>query len=114
MRAVLNTGDAHDVSGVIITLCDQVLCSSEHLRAVESAALESGSEIVASGYSEVAGVPAYFARAMFAELEKLEGEQGAGSLIRAQRERCRVVPFPDGAVDIDWRDDLERLGATTL
>jgi molybdenum cofactor cytidylyltransferase len=108
LRAVLNTADAHDVSGVIITVCDQVLCSSEHLRALESVALESGSEIVASGYSEVAGVPAYFARAMFAELEELEGEQGAGTLIRARREGCHVVAFPDGAVDIDTLDDLER------
>jgi molybdenum cofactor cytidylyltransferase len=97
---------SNDVEGLIITVCDQVLCTSDIIRALENVAVSSGAEIVASGYSETIGVPAYFAQSMFGQLEDLEGEQGAGSLIRRHYEKCEVVPFQDGSVDIDTVADF--------
>lgn len=111
LREVLSCSP--DVEGVVITVCDQILCTSQHLRMLVISALSSKSEIVASGYSEVAGVPAYFHRRMFAELEKLEGEKGAGSLIRTYKKECHILPFPDGNLDIDTPSDFEKLRAYT-
>jgi molybdenum cofactor cytidylyltransferase len=100
-----------NVDGVIITVCDQVLCTSDILRALENLALSSGAEIVASGYSETIGVPAYFSQSMFSQLQHLEGEQGAGSLIRKDYEKCQVLPFEDGSVDIDTVADFVNFSA---
>jgi molybdenum cofactor cytidylyltransferase len=109
VREVAKT--SNDVHGVIITVCDQVLCTSDTLRVLENVALSSDVEIVASGYSETIGVPAYFSQSMFSQLEHLEGEQGAGSLIRRHCDRCLVVPFEGGSLDIDTVADLANLTA---
>ncbi len=98
-----------EVRSAIITVCDQVFCTAMHLVELERTALMTGAEIVASGYSDIAGVPAYFASTMFAKLENLKGDRGAAFLIRACRERCQVVPFPPGSVDIDTVSDLKSL-----
>jgi molybdenum cofactor cytidylyltransferase len=109
LHAALQHAATPRVRGAIITVCDQVFCTAAHLRALESTALTTGAEIVASGYSDIAGVPAYFASTMFAELENLEGDRGAAFLIRTYRERCRVVLFPLGSVDVDTANDLKNL-----
>jgi len=73
----------------------------------------SGAEIVASGYADVAGVPAFFRSSVFSELENLTGNRGAAVVIRAfshgDPDDLRVVPFPEGAIDIDTADDLAGL-----
>jgi CTP:molybdopterin cytidylyltransferase MocA len=102
---------SNDVHGLIITVCDQVLCTSDTLRALKNVSLSSGAEIVASGYSGTIGVPAYFSQSMFAQLEQLEGDQGAGSLLRRDYDKCQVVPFEDGSVDIDTAADFVNLSA---
>jgi molybdenum cofactor cytidylyltransferase len=98
-----------ELQGVIITVCDQPFCTPGHLQALAAAAQTTGAEMVASSYSGTAGVPAFFSSTMFEELSQLTGDRGAASIIRAFNTRCRVVPFPQGSLDIDTADDLERL-----
>jgi CTP:molybdopterin cytidylyltransferase MocA len=86
-------------------LCDQPLITVEHLRNL----LAIDAPIVATRYSNIAGVPAVFAPEFAADLLALRGDRGARAVIEAHRDVTRVVPFEDAAVDIDTADDLRRL-----
>jgi molybdenum cofactor cytidylyltransferase len=101
------------VDGAVITVCDQPFCTAEHLKLLVETARVSGAEIVASGYADVAGVPAFFRSTVFSRLENLTGNRGAAMVIRAfsygDPDDLRVVPFPEGAIDIDTADDLAGL-----
>ena len=101
------------VDGAVITVCDQPFCTAEHLKLLVETARVSGAQIVASGYADVAGVPAFFRSSVFSRLENLTGNRGAATVIRGflhgDSAGLRVVPFPEGAIDIDATDDLARL-----
>jgi molybdenum cofactor cytidylyltransferase len=90
---------------ILIMLCDQPLITIEHLRNL----LAIDAPIVATGYADIAGVPAVFAPEFASELLALRGDRGARALIEAHRDVTRVVPFEDAAVDIDNEDDLRKL-----
>jgi molybdenum cofactor cytidylyltransferase len=90
---------------ILIMLCDQPFITIEHLR--ELVAIDA--PIVASGYSNIAGVPAAFAPQFAAELLALRGDRGARVVIEAHRDVVHIVPFDDAAVDIDTEYDLRKL-----
>jgi molybdenum cofactor cytidylyltransferase len=92
-------------SRILIMLCDQPLITIEHLR--ELIAIDA--PIVATGYANIAGVPAVFAPEFAAELLALRGDRGARVVIEAHRDVTRVVTFEDAAVDIDSEEDLREL-----
>jgi molybdenum cofactor cytidylyltransferase len=92
---------------ILIMLCDQPLITTEHLQNL----LALDAPIVATGYADIAGVPAVFAREFASELLALHGDRGARTVIEAHRDVTRVVPFEDAAVDIDNEDDLRKLRA---
>jgi len=96
---------AGDNARVLIMLCDQPLITIEHLREL----LAIDAPIVATGYADIAGVPAVFAPEFASELLALLGDRGARVVIEAHRDVTRVVPFEDAAVDIDSADDLRKL-----
>ena len=102
------------VDGAVITVCDQPFCTADHLKLLEDTASGTGSEIVASGYAGVAGVPAFFRSTVFSKLENLTGNRGAAMVIRGFLHGVSgglsVVPFPEGAFDIDTPGDLAGLG----
>ena len=100
---------APQTSHVVLTVCDQPLCTAAHLQSLVATATVTGSEIVASGYSGISGVPACFASSLFPELASLTGDRGAGQLIRRHADLATVVPFPGGEADIDTLEDLTRL-----
>lgn len=66
-------------------------------------------EIAASAYDDTLGIPAVFSRSLFESLLALEGDKGAKSLILKNRETAVSVPFEEGHIDIDTRQDYERL-----
>ncbi|HEV7486961.1 MAG TPA: nucleotidyltransferase family protein [Thermoanaerobaculia bacterium] len=92
-------------SRLLIMLCDQPLITARHLR--ELIAIDA--PIVATGYANIAGVPAVFAPEFASELLALRGDRGARVVIEAHRDVTRVVTFEDAAVDIDTADDLRKL-----
>lgn len=97
MAASIRCGLRATSGDVLLTLCDQPLVTASHLQAL----VESGSPIAASGYSGIAGVPAFFTAAYRDELLSLRGDTGARRVIEAHRDVVRVVPFEDAAVDVD-------------
>jgi molybdenum cofactor cytidylyltransferase len=94
----------------LILVCDQPYLSAEHLVNLRSEKASRGDEtIVVSGYAQVIGIPAIFPSSQFAELLKLEGDQGARSLLRTSTCSLAIVPFPDGEIDVDLPSDLSNL-----
>jgi molybdenum cofactor cytidylyltransferase len=55
------------------------------------------------------GVPALFTRSVFEELLLLADKAGAKSIVLRSRERVASLSFPEGQIDIDTWEDLERL-----
>ena len=90
-----------EVSGVVVLTCDMPKVTAEHLRGLGA---EPG-EAAASEYAGRRGVPAYFPRALFAELLGLQGDAGARELLRT----ARGVELVGGEMDVDTVADLERL-----
>ena len=97
--------------GVLLTLCDQPRVGAEALGRIASAFTSARREetIAAAAYEGTVGVPVLFGRAYFEALRTLPEEAGAKGLLRRHAERVVAVPLPEGAVDIDTREQFERL-----
>lgn len=106
----LEASDSKQVLEAAVLLpCDQPHLSSEVLNGLIDAHHASGKPIVVSGYEGVWGVPMLFARSLWPELLALGGSRGAQSIALRHAEEVECVPFPLGALDVDTRDDYERL-----
>jgi CTP:molybdopterin cytidylyltransferase MocA len=91
-----------------VVLGDQPLLDVSHLTALRDAWL-SGAPLVASRFAGVLGAPAVFDRSRWSELAQLEGDQGAGRLLRAGD--VVAVEWASGAVDVDTEEDVIGLAA---
>jgi molybdenum cofactor cytidylyltransferase len=94
---------------VLLLLCDQAKLSAEILFELMRMSVEAGSLITASSYAARLGVPAIFPKQLYPDLLKVEGDQGARSIIQHYLNQTTVVDFPDGAIDIDTPQDLAYL-----
>ncbi|MDB4965776.1 MAG: 4-diphosphocytidyl-2C-methyl-D-erythritolsynthas e [Myxococcales bacterium] len=95
---------------VLLAVCDQPLLTSEHVAALVEAHRQHPGSLVASRYDDdVVGVPALFPRALFAELRAMAPHSGAKAIIQRHRDMTVLLPFPEGAFDIDTPDDYEQL-----
>ena len=92
--------------GVILAVCDQPRMTATHCNALIRAAESAPARAAASFYGGSPGVPAFFPRALFADLLALTGDRGAKGILTAQRERLVTVAWPDGAIDIDTAEDI--------
>ena len=97
------------VAAAVLMLCDQPHVTSEIISGLVAAYRATGRRVVASAYGGVFGVPALFARALFAELARLEGAAGAKQVIKRHAAEAHFLPFRGGEVDVDTPDDFSRL-----
>ncbi|MGI9272242.1 MAG: nucleotidyltransferase family protein [Woeseiaceae bacterium] len=104
VRAVEHVADA-----VVVVLADQPLITSAHLAALIQAWSDDESDIVATSYAGISGVPALFARNCFSSLLELEGDRGARTLLDDARFEVRKIEFADAAVDVDTVEDLAKI-----
>lgn len=97
--------------GVLLMLCDQPLVGVEALGRVARAWAEVEREdaVAAAAYEGTVGVPTVFGRAYFGALRGLPEEGGAKGLLRRFAEKVVAVPLPEAGVDIDTREQFERL-----
>lgn len=93
-----------ELKGVLITLADQPRITSVHLRSILESAT-SNSDIVATEFQGIKGVPAYFSKKYLEELKNLKGDVGAMVLIQKWSKYVKGVPFPAAAMDIDTEQD---------
>ena len=113
-RGMERLGEAVEkVDGVLLTLCDQPLVGAEALGRLVAVFASAGREdaIVSAAYEGTVGVPVLFGRAYFETLRTLPEDAGAKGLLRRYAERVVAVPLPEGAVDIDTREQYDRLNA---
>ena len=65
--------------------------------------------IAASAYENTLGIPAIFAEPLFEELLELVGDKGAKAIIMKNRMNVLPVEFAKGHIDIDTREQYEKL-----
>jgi molybdenum cofactor cytidylyltransferase len=94
---------------VAVLLADQPLVRAGHLTAMRRLADVSQSPIVAARYGGTVGVPAFFHRALFPELEALAPTAGARHLLKLPGQQVAVFDLPEAAVDIDTPEDFSAL-----
>jgi molybdenum cofactor cytidylyltransferase len=112
MASSIQCGLAHvapHLERAVIALGDQPLVTAAHLNSLASSL--GLYDMAATRYPQgVLGVPAAFRRNLFAELNKLTGDQGARALIARSAGKISQVPF-DKILDIDTPSDLEEANA---
>ena len=111
LKAGLNRAEP-DCRAVLITLCDQVLVTEEHLRLLLDLWLTTPSEIVASNYAGTVGTPAVIPAGFYPQIRQLEGDTGAKAILKNNADRVRTLPVPDAEFDLDVPADLEKLRIT--
>ncbi len=97
-----------EFDAALFLVVDQPLLHAGLLREMIRQHQQDDARIVAADYGDRLGVPVLFDRAYFPQLLELEGDRGARSLLRKQRNSVARVPFPGGATDLDTPQDLER------
>jgi molybdenum cofactor cytidylyltransferase len=99
---------APDIDAAIITLCDQPLVTPAALRRLSEAYAKTSAPVVAAEYEGTVGVPALFSSALFGRLLELKGDTGAKTIIR-NSPVVEKISMPEAALDIDTKQDLQRL-----
>jgi len=106
--AINEINNDHSVDKAIIMLCDQPFVNATLLNALIVQQIETGKPIVACNYSGITGVPALFARSLFADLLQLQGHEGAKKILNAHANEVATIQFEKGSIDIDTPDDYEQ------
>jgi molybdenum cofactor cytidylyltransferase len=107
LRALLQSQKSID--GTLFTLVDQPMVTTKTLRSLVAAARKKALPVAAAEYDGIAGVPAFFDRAIFPELRRLAGPEGARKVILKSPQRVARVPFPAGAIDLDFPEDYAKI-----
>ena len=97
------------MEGAIFMVCDQPYVTSLLLNTLIAAHQTTSKPIVASGYDNTVGPPAFFKKKFFPELLQLNGDVGAKSVIKQHAGEVEIVLFPRGSMDIDTEDDYQKL-----
>jgi molybdenum cofactor cytidylyltransferase len=103
------TEHASDIDAALVLVCDQPAVNARFIERLIATHEARRKNIVASSYADTVGVPALFDRSLFKELLSLGDEAGAKSIILQNPEHVIQLPFPEGAIDIDTREDWEKL-----
>lgn len=85
-----------DCTHVLLMLADLPELEADDLRSVLRVAETDEDALIWRGASEAGrpGHPVLIDRALFAEIEELEGDVGAASLFKRYKDRLRLVPLP--------------------
>jgi len=98
-----------NVSDVLLLLCDQPFITPALLQTLISTHLRHNKGITACTYGPVTGSPALFSSKYFPALLALAEPEGARKIIRQHQDDMNTIPFPEGIIDIDTPEDLEKL-----
>lgn len=95
-----------DVRAVVIALADQPFVAADHLNLLAEEFYRTKKSVIAARYNATIGVPALFAREVFADFEQLSGDKGAKPIIEKHRNSLLTIDLPEAAFDIDTPFDL--------
>ncbi|WP_223034210.1 nucleotidyltransferase family protein [Hanstruepera marina] len=100
----------NDCEGVMIALADQPLIPVLHYTTVIETFSKGKKQIIASAYeSKRLGVPALFDRHYFKHLIDLDGDRGAKSIIKQNRDNVIAIDAKDYMADLDTLEDYNSL-----
>jgi molybdenum cofactor cytidylyltransferase len=99
----------NDIEKIIITVSDQPFVSSSLFKQLYKTQEESVQHIIACTYADTIGTPVLFTQKYFDGLLSLEGDEGAKKILLANKGDVATVDFPQGNIDIDTKDDYEKL-----
>ena len=100
--------------GVLISLVDQYRTNSDLIYELISMFHNNPNKLVVCRYgNDVVGPPAIFPKRLFSQLAKLEGDRGAGKVIKMEKntasDQVIEIYFENGHFDVDTVEDLENL-----
>jgi molybdenum cofactor cytidylyltransferase len=100
-----------DVQGALVILADQPGLTVELLRSLTERYQTTRAPIVVPFHRGQRGNPVLFDRALFAELQAVEGDQGGRALLTRYRQSLERFEVDDGAIliDVDTRQDYRAL-----
>jgi len=100
-------------SHILIALVDQVLISTEHYQQMINKSLAEPDKIIATSSANKLMAPAIFPKKYFSELMKLQGDKGAGALLKryVKHEPTQIITLPcsPAQLDVDTLADLEHI-----
>lgn len=94
---------------ILILLSDQPLVTGDKIQELIEMHIATGKPATFSEYAGDVGVPAIFSEALFADLQKLKGDQGAKKFIGSKNFKFGVLKFETANFDIDTAADVELL-----
>jgi len=97
-----------DTYAVVVVLADQPFVTAELVDELIDRYLEKGCEVVTSSSGGLVSPPVLFASTVFREIEALEGDVGAKSVVMRHSDAERVEVDPDRLLDVDTAEDIER------
>jgi len=92
-------------SAVLIALGDQALLDSADYQRLLDVAAMNPDRPVAARYQQTVGVPAVFPARYFKRLAALQGDRGAGSILKSDPDVI-ALDMPNAAIDIDTPEQL--------
>ena len=97
--------------GVLLAVSDQPLIDINHYNKLINSCIDNN-RIIASCYKDNLGVPAVFGSAYFGELESLDKDAGAKSIIKNHLDCLIRMDAPFGEIDLDTKERYERFYST--
>jgi molybdenum cofactor cytidylyltransferase len=109
IRLGIERAEAFEAEAALLLLADQPLLDSEIIGQYIERMTGKPDQIIAADHGVAIGPPMLFGSDWFPYLKTLEGDQGARHLVRARKETIDLVPWPEGSIDIDTPEDLQKL-----
>jgi molybdenum cofactor cytidylyltransferase len=103
-----------NAAAVILAVCDQPFVTAALFTAMMDLHKRSAKKIVACSYAGSVGTPVLFEQQYFDVLQQLHGTAGAKKIVLQHQAEVALVPFPQGAIDIDTEEDYIALLQQTL
>ncbi len=103
-RGVIAAAAVQHYDGIMIALADQVHLGTQDFRRLIDC--YDGRRIAAASYAGTPGVPAIFPPALFPQLQRLDGDTGAKSILLDNSLDRVTLPLDAAARDVDIPADL--------
>ncbi len=101
--------DIEMIENAIIILCDQPFTDTILINKLIIKHHASHAGVVACTYNNTTGVPMLFNKKYFPDLISLQGQEGARKIFIRHMDDSSSIEFPLGSVDIDTKEDYDRL-----
>lgn len=98
-----------ETNAILLTMADQPKVDTTHLKKLANAYDVTRSMIIASAYSNTFGVPVLIDSFYFDMLKELKGDEGGKKILANYIKNIVEIPFIEGKIDIDVKEDLKTL-----